>query len=33
LQAGCDTLWPEDIQDGILIDGRLRLANPFRTEI
>lgn len=33
LRAGCDTLWSEDMQDGILIDGRLRIANPFRTEI
>lgn len=31
LEAGCDTLWSEDMQDGMLIDGRLRLINPFRT--
>jgi predicted nucleic acid-binding protein len=30
LQAGCDTLWSEDMQDGIVIDQRLRIANPFR---
>jgi predicted nucleic acid-binding protein len=30
LEADCDTLWSEDMQDGMLIDGRLRLANPFR---
>lgn len=29
LQAGCDTLWSEDFQSGQLIDGRLRVANPF----
>ncbi len=31
LQAGSDTLWSEDMQDGIVIDGRLRISNPFRT--
>lgn len=25
----CDVLWSEDLQDGMLIDGRLRVANPF----
>lgn len=30
LHADCDTLWSEDMQDGILLDGRLRVANPFR---
>jgi predicted nucleic acid-binding protein len=30
LEADCDTLWSEDMQDGMLVDGRLRLANPFR---
>ena len=30
LQAGSDTLWSEDMQDGMTIDGRLRIANPFR---
>jgi predicted nucleic acid-binding protein len=32
LEAGSDTLWSEDMQHGMLIDGRLRIANPFRTE-
>jgi predicted nucleic acid-binding protein len=32
LEAGCDTLWSEDMHHGIMIDGRLRIANPFRTE-
>jgi len=31
LQAGSSTLWSEDMQDGMLIDGKLRIANPFRT--
>jgi predicted nucleic acid-binding protein len=29
LRAGSDTLWSEDMQDGMVIDGRLRIANPF----
>jgi len=31
LQASSETLWSEDMQDGMVIDGRLRIANPFRT--
>ena len=31
LQAGSDTLWSEDMQDGMVIDDRLRISNPFRT--
>lgn len=30
LDAGCDTLWSEDMQHGMKLDGRLRIANPFR---
>lgn len=30
LTAGCDTLYSEDMHDGLLIDGRLRVVNPFR---
>lgn len=30
LEAGCDTLWSEDFQDGMVLDGRLRISNPFR---
>lgn len=30
LRADCDVLFSEDIQDGMEIDGRLRLVNPFR---
>jgi predicted nucleic acid-binding protein len=33
LQAGSETLWSEDMQDGMVIDGRLRIVNPFRKEI
>jgi predicted nucleic acid-binding protein len=31
LQAGCDTLWSEDMQHGLVLDGRLRISNPFRS--
>jgi len=30
LETGCDTLWSEDMQDGFVIDGRIRVTNPFR---
>jgi predicted nucleic acid-binding protein len=30
LDAGCDTLWSEDMQHGMVLDGRLRVVNPFR---
>jgi predicted nucleic acid-binding protein len=30
LDAECDTLWSEDFQDGMVLDERLRIANPFR---
>jgi predicted nucleic acid-binding protein len=30
LCADCGVLWSEDMQDGIVIDRRLRIANPFR---
>lgn len=29
LIAGCTTLWTEDMQDGLLVEGQLRIANPF----
>jgi len=29
LLAECDTLFSEDFQDGLLIDRRLRVVNPF----
>ena len=30
LDAGCDTLWSEDMQHGMKLDEGLRLANPVR---
>lgn len=30
LEADCATLYSEDMQDGQLIEGRLRVVNPFR---
>lgn len=29
LMAGCTTLWSEDMQDGLLVEGHLRILNPF----
>jgi predicted nucleic acid-binding protein len=29
LAAGCDRLYSEDMHDGLVIDGRLRIENPF----
>lgn len=29
LMAGCDTLMSEDMQDGLVIDDRLRIVNPL----
>jgi predicted nucleic acid-binding protein len=29
LLAECDTLWTEDMQDGLLVANRLRIQNPF----
>lgn len=29
IEAGCDTLYSEDMHDGLLIDGQLRVVNPF----
>ena len=29
LLGGCDTLYSEDMQDGLLIDNQLRICNPF----
>ena len=31
LLAECDRLWSEDMQDGMAIDKRLRIVNPFRS--
>ena len=32
LRAGCDTLWSEDMQHSMIVDGKLRIANPFRAD-
>ncbi len=33
LHAGCDILWSEDMHDGLMVDGGLRIVNPFRAAI
>lgn len=30
IHADCHTLWSEDMQDGMVLDSRLRIVNPFR---
>jgi predicted nucleic acid-binding protein len=30
LHAGCDTLWSEDMQHGMILDEGLHIINPFR---
>jgi len=30
LDSGCDTLWSEDMHDGLVVDDRLTIVNPFR---
>jgi predicted nucleic acid-binding protein len=32
LDADCDVLWSEDMQDGMMLSHGLRIANPFHTE-
>jgi predicted nucleic acid-binding protein len=32
LDSGCDTLWSEDMHDGLVIDGRLTVVDPFRQQ-
>lgn len=29
LAAGCDTLWSEDMHDGLVVEDRLTIRNPF----
>ncbi|HYM73466.1 MAG TPA: PIN domain-containing protein [Stellaceae bacterium] len=29
LDADCDILWSEDMQDGMVFEGRLQVVNPF----
>lgn len=31
LAADCDTLWSEDMHDGLVVEGRLTIRNPFTT--
>ncbi|WP_298139520.1 PIN domain-containing protein [Acidiferrobacter sp.] len=31
LHADCDTLWSEDMHDGMVVQNRLHIYNPFRT--
>ncbi len=33
LHAGCDTLWSEDLQHGMVLAEGLRIVNPFHTGI
>jgi predicted nucleic acid-binding protein len=33
IEAGCDTLWSEDMQHGMAIEEGLRIFNPFRIAI
>jgi predicted nucleic acid-binding protein len=30
LESRCDTLWSEDMHDGLMINRSLRITNPFR---
>ena len=31
LECGAAVLWSEDMQDGLMLEGRVRISNPFRT--
>ena len=33
IEAGCDTLWSEDMRDGMALEEGLRIVNPFRAAI
>jgi len=33
LEAGCTTLWSEDMHHGLAVDGRLRVLNPFKPDV
>ena len=33
LHAGCDTLFSEDMHDGLMLNGSIRLVNPFRQPV
>jgi predicted nucleic acid-binding protein len=32
LLSDCGTLWSEDMQDGLLVEGKLRIVNPFNLD-
>src|SRR5258708_5109947 len=32
LRANAETLWSQDMQHGMVVDGRLRIVDPFRKE-
>jgi predicted nucleic acid-binding protein len=32
LEAGCLELLSEDLHDGLLVDGTLRIRNPFKND-
>ena len=29
MEHGCDTIWSEDMHNGLVIENRLRILNPF----
>jgi hypothetical protein len=33
LHADCDTLWSEDMQDGMTLENRLRIVDPSRGRV
>jgi predicted nucleic acid-binding protein len=33
LRAGCETLWSEDMHDGLVVEGTLTIRNPFRRTV
>jgi predicted nucleic acid-binding protein len=33
LLAGCDTLHSEDMQDGLVIEDKLKVVNPFKEAV
>lgn len=33
LESGCEVLYSEDLQDGQVLDGRLRVVNPFAARV
>jgi predicted nucleic acid-binding protein len=33
LESGCETLFSEDMQNGLLVDQQLRIRNPFAAPV